>query len=293
MGRHRQLGVLVSVGIMVLTGCGSATPKSSAVGATTSSSSTTVSTTTTEAPTPTSANPSSTSISPVTTTTLRPVATTTKPVSTTIGCAAVLPAQMAATGGGSQLVTVVANSTGSTSGIVTLWQRSGGCWTEADGPWTGDLGYNGLSIHHREGDGTTPIGVYGISSTIYGIAADPGVHGSYHQLVCGDWWDEDPTSPDYNTFQHVPCGTKPPFGGGSEALWQSTTAYQHFAFVEYNAGPIVPGNGSAIFIHDDVGGPTNGCVSLPPSDLDTFLRWLEPGQSPHIAVGTGSDIVQY
>ena len=150
-----------------------------------------------------------------------------------------------------------------------------------------------MSTHHHEGDGTTPIGVYGISSTVYGIAPDPGVHGAYHQLVCGDWWDEDPASPQYNTFQHLACGATPPFGGGSEKLWTTTVAYQHFALVEYNTGPIIAGAGSAIFIHDDVGGGTNGCVSLAPGNLDTLLTWLQPGQSPHIVIGTASDIRQY
>jgi L,D-peptidoglycan transpeptidase YkuD (ErfK/YbiS/YcfS/YnhG family) len=198
---------------------------------------------------------------------------------------------MAATGGGSQLITVVAPSAGSTVATVTLWQRAGGCWTSAEGPWSGRVGVNGLSSRHREGDGTTPMGLFGISSAFYGTAANPGVHGSYHPLVCGDWWDEDPKSPQYNTFQHVTCGTTPAFGGGSEALWQ-ISAYRNFAVVQYNTGPIVPYAGSAIFLHDDTGGGTNGCISLPASDLITALRWLQPGQSPHIAIGTGTTIHQ-
>jgi L,D-peptidoglycan transpeptidase YkuD (ErfK/YbiS/YcfS/YnhG family) len=204
---------------------------------------------------------------------------------------------MATTGGGTQLVTVVAGSSGSTTATITLWQRAGTCWSEAFGPWSGWVGKHGLSATKAEGDGATPIGVFGLSSTFYGIGPNPGVHGSYHQLVCGDWWDEDPESPEYNTFQHVSCGTTPSFavgaeGSGSEALWQETTAYQSFAFVEYNADPAIPGKGSAIFVHDDIGGPTNGCMSLPASDLDALLRWLEPGQSPHIAIGTSSGIDQ-
>jgi L,D-peptidoglycan transpeptidase YkuD (ErfK/YbiS/YcfS/YnhG family) len=154
------------------------------------------------------------------------------------------------------------------------------------------VGFNGLSSHHREGDGTTPLGLFGISSAFYGLAANPGVHGSYHQLVCGDWWDEDPTSAQYNTFQHVACGVTPAFAGGSEALWKVTVGYQTFAVVQYNTGPVVPYAGSAIFIHDDLGGGTNGCISLPSSELIAMLRWLQPGQSPHIAIGTTSTIHQ-
>jgi L,D-peptidoglycan transpeptidase YkuD (ErfK/YbiS/YcfS/YnhG family) len=102
--------------------------------------------------------------------------------------------------------------------------------------------------------------------------------------VCGDWWDEDPASPTYNRFRHVHCGTSPPFHGGSEALWLQTSAYARFAVIEYNTRPVVPGRGSAIFIHVDVGRPTNGCVSLPASDLAELLRLLRPGDAPVVSI---------
>ena len=161
------------------------------------------------------------------------------------------------------------------------------------GPWTAHVGQSGLSSHHREGDGTTPEGSFPIGSQVYGVAPDPGVHGSYHQLVCGDWWDEDPASPTYNTFQHVGCTTTPPFGGSSEALWQSVNAYQHFAVIEYNTNPVVSGAGSGMFIHDDLGGPTSGCVSLAPTNLDFVLRWLQPTQTPRVVIGSEADIRQF
>jgi len=65
----------------------------------------------------------------------------------------------------------------------------------------------------------------------------------------------------HNTYQYVPCGQSPPFGGGSESLWTETTAYRRFAVVQYNTTPVVPGAGSAIFIHADVGSATDGCVT--------------------------------
>jgi L,D-peptidoglycan transpeptidase YkuD (ErfK/YbiS/YcfS/YnhG family) len=58
-------------------------------------------------------------------------------------------------------------------------------------------------------------------------------------------------------------GAEPPFAGRSEALWRATVAYREFAFIQYNASPARPGRGSAIFLHDDLGHPTNGCLSLP------------------------------
>jgi L,D-peptidoglycan transpeptidase YkuD (ErfK/YbiS/YcfS/YnhG family) len=204
-----------------------------------------------------------------------------------------LAGQLASTGGARQLITVDAPSYASTNGTVTLWERSGACWVAAGGPWSGRLGWSGLSDHHREGDGSTPTGAFGIGSTVYGIAPDPGVRYAYHQLVCGDWWDEDPASPTYNTFQSVGCGRTPPFHGASEALWTETAPYQQFAVINYNSGPIVPGAGSAIFIHDDTGGVTDGCVSLPAAQLVSLLRWLDPSRSPLIVIGSDASIRRF
>ena len=121
----------------------------------------------------------------------------------------------------------------------------------------------------------------------------PGVSFPYHQLVCGDWWDEDPTSPEYNTFQHVPCGTTPPFGGASEALWTETVAYPSFAVVNYNTDPVVPYAGSGIFVHANIGAPTEGCVSLPLGELDQFLRWMNPADLPQIVLGPAAEIDRF
>ena len=83
-------------------------------------------------------------------------------------------------------------------------------------------------------------------------------------------------------FRHVACGTSPPFGGGSEALWRITPAYRLFALIQYNVAPIVPGRGSAIFLHVDTGRATNGCVSLPLTQLRSLLVKLRPGATIRI-----------
>jgi L,D-peptidoglycan transpeptidase YkuD (ErfK/YbiS/YcfS/YnhG family) len=195
-------------------------------------------------------------------------------------------------GSAAQLVTVTAADPHATTALMRLWLRSGGCRQEVGGPWTVYIGFAGLSNDHHEGDGTTPIGSFGIAPVLYGVGANPGVHLAYHRLVCGDWWDEDPSSAGYNTFQHVPCGTNPPFAGSSEALWQSTRAYVHLAFLEYNTHPAVPGRGSAIFIHAELGHPTNGCISLPPSELVRLLRWLRPDRHPVVEIGVSATMAR-
>jgi len=191
-----------------------------------------------------------------------------------------LPAPAAST----QLVTVQA-APGTTTATVRLWERHAGCWQRVAGPWRAHLGRSGLSAGKREGDGATPMGTFRLGTTIYGIDPNPGVRGRYHRLVCGDWWDEDPASLSYNTFRHVACGVQPAFGGGSEALWRIAPQYRYFAVIEYNVDPVVPGRGSAIFLHVAVGA-TAGCVSLPETELVRLLRWLRPSAHPAIHIGT-------
>ncbi len=178
-----------------------------------------------------------------------------------------------------QRIVVTAPSLRSTTATIALRE----CGRRVAGPWRARVGRNGLSAHHREGDGTTPVGTFGVGTTVYGLDPDPGVKLRYHRLVCGDWWDEDPHSTTYNRFRHLPCGARPAFGGGSEALWRATVAYREFAVIQANTHPIVAGRGSAIFLHDDTGRPTNGCVSLSRPRLIWLFRRLRPGATIHIS----------
>ncbi|HET9118472.1 MAG TPA: L,D-transpeptidase family protein, partial [Pseudonocardiaceae bacterium] len=214
------------------------------------------------------------------------------------------PNLMAATGGGRQLVSVVGRYSGSTNAVLGVWsRRSDGCWTPAQlpgqpaQPWTAEVGYNpatgaDLEDHRREGDGSTPTGLYGFQSTMYGVSTtDPNPSYTYHHLVCGDWWDEQPGTPQYNQFVHVSCDTTPPFGGDSEALWTETVAYQHFAVIDFNPPPTSNPIGSGVFFHDDTtSGYTAGCVALPAGELDAVLAWMAPGSFPHIAIGTAAEM---
>jgi L,D-peptidoglycan transpeptidase YkuD (ErfK/YbiS/YcfS/YnhG family) len=189
-----------------------------------------------------------------------------------------------------QLVTVEARVARTTYATLRTWHRESGCWVAAAGPYTARLGRNGLSSNRHEGDGTTPTGTYRIGRTMYGNEANPGVRFPYRRLRCGDWWNEDPSSPTYNTFQHVRCGTTPSFVGARDGLWQQPLPYPFLAVIEYNTRPTVPGRGSGIFLHAQTGGPTIGCISLRKDQLRAVLRWLRPGAAPVIAIGTTAQL---
>ena len=208
--------------------------------------------------------------------------------SRTSSCPSNLADDLAAQPGSAELITVVSATARSDHALLETWQRAGPCYKAVGGPFPAHVGISGLSTHHEEGDGTTPEGVFDIGPVIYGVRPNPGVHFDYHQLVCGDWWDEDPRSGQYNTFQHRACGSAPGFGGASEALWRTTPAYDYFAVIDYNDAPVLSGRGSGIFLHLSTGGPTVGCVSLDQGALLQVLRWMLPAEHPQIVIGTES-----
>jgi L,D-peptidoglycan transpeptidase YkuD (ErfK/YbiS/YcfS/YnhG family) len=127
---------------------------------------------------------------------------------------------------------------------------------------------------------------------MYGNSPSPGVSYPYVRLRCGDWWVEDSKSPAYNTFQRIGCGRKPPFKVTTPDLSTSPRAYAQLAVVEYNMHPVVPGRGSGIFLHVQIGKATSGCISLHRSALVHVLRWLDPGAGPQIAIGTAASLRQ-
>lgn len=185
---------------------------------------------------------------------------------------------------------VVTGSYGSSQARLDTYQYIGGGWQHVLST-AAETGYHGLSDNHCEGCGTTPTGTYGFGATMYGVSTTaPSGRYAYHHLVCGDWWDENSSSPTYNQFVHEPCGAAGP-GSGSEALWTETVAYQHFSVVDFNTDPAVPGRGSGIFLHDDTtSGVTAGCIAVAPSALDAVLGWLDPAQHPVIRIGTPAEV---
>jgi L,D-peptidoglycan transpeptidase YkuD (ErfK/YbiS/YcfS/YnhG family) len=211
-------------------------------------------------------------------------APTPAPAATPVNLAARLRTLPAAT---TQVLIVHGDGYATTYATVEAYQRSGGAWQPALPPMTARIGQQGFTDAPTEGVPATPTGVYPFGATFYGNSPNPGVHFAYHQLVVGDYWDENVSSPTYNTFVH---GADP--GGASEPLWESPTAYSYFAFIAYNV-PAVAGKGSAMFLHQSLGTYTAGCVALPRADLLRVLTWLDPAASPRIVMAPDSVLSRY
>jgi L,D-peptidoglycan transpeptidase YkuD (ErfK/YbiS/YcfS/YnhG family) len=192
--------------------------------------------------------------------------------------------------GTGQLIVVYSNGYGTSVASLETFEKTGGVWRSKFGVMSARIGSKGFSDSHQEGVATTPTGVYSIGSTMYGVRANPGVRYKFHQLVTGDYWDENPTSATYNSFVH---GTDP--GGFSEALWQTVPQYNYFAVINFNI-PVkaaTPARGSGIFLHVMGSGATAGCVSLSQTNLLMVLEWLDPGASPRIVMAPSQNLNRY
>lgn len=118
----------------------------------------------------------------------------------------------------------------------------------------------------REGDNKSPIGTYKLRGVYYRadrLDSMPGTVLQCRALRENDGWCDDPNDPQYN--RHVVH----PYPASAERLWRDDHIYDIIVVLDHNTNPVVPGLGSAIFLHvarDGYEG-TEGCIALEKSDL--------------------------
>ena len=122
------------------------------------------------------------------------------------------------------------------------------------------IGLNGLTRNKHEGDHCTPIGVFRFEKIYYRLDK----LGSMKFLIPSssilenDGWCDDPASELYNQFIRFP------FDGSAERLYRRDDLYDLVCVLNYNTNPIIPGKGSAIFLHickEDFA-HTEGCIAV-------------------------------
>jgi len=248
-------------------------------------------TTTSRATTSTTIARVSTTRAPTTTTTIATVPatapttsppTTAAPPPTQPAAAPLLVTRLSGVGSSGQVIAVAAAGYGTNVATLTAYERGASGWTQVFGPWTANVGRNGVAPpgEKREGDGRTPSGTFGFDF-MFGVNANPGVKFPFRAITGTNIvWDYDPASANYNRWidtNTASAGVRP------EPMYVS--AYGSGAVIAYNDAR-TPGLGSAIFLHLSSGGATAGCVALPSSELLPLLRWLDPTRQPRIAIGT-------
>ena len=164
----------------------------------------------------------------------------------------------------------------STETRLSLWEWADGAWTRT-ASMTGHNGGSGWKEDRREGDRTSPAGVFSLSDA-GGYLADPGSLLPYHR-------DEGLRS-----------GAESVYGDGYASVFDYVIAIDYnrrtgVAPTE-NTRPMGWDAGGKIWLHVEHGNPTRGCVALPEEDMELLLTTLDPDRSPHITMGSEEYLAQ-
>ena len=132
------------------------------------------------------------------------------------------------------------------------------------------LGRGGVRVDKQEGDGATPVGSWAMRRLLYrgDRVARPETALEASEIARQDGWCDAPGDLRYNQPVRLP------YPASAESLWREDGIYDLVVPLGYNDATIVPGAGSAIFLHLARPGftPTEGCVALDRTDLLAVLR---------------------
>ena len=132
----------------------------------------------------------------------------------------------------------------------------------------------------REGDGASPAGIWPIREVLYrpDRSPPPATEFRVRCMTADDGWCDDPADPAYNR------PVKLPYPASAETMWREDELYDIVVILGHNDDPVVPGMGSAIFLHVAKPGypPTQGCVALARDDLEDLLEIAKPGDAVEI-----------
>ena len=186
-----------------------------------------------------------------------------------------------------KVVTVSVASSSSTYGVLKKWR-----WSTKKGKyvrvgksiraWVGVDGVGQASEYISR----TPAGVFTLTEA-FGWQPDPGTRLPYRQVGLNDWWVSDVSSDYYNTMRTCPSWQWCGFAKSRSEQLGAISLYSHAVVIDYNRDPIIPGAGSAFFLHVSEGKPTQGCISIDKAKLVKLLTWLKPHADPVISIGVG------
>lgn len=141
------------------------------------------------------------------------------------------------------------------------------------------LGRAGIRANKVEGDGATPAGEFPLRRLLYRTdrpaltaTAAPATMLPAQPIGRDDGWCDDPADPLYNQPVRLP------YPGRHERMWRADGLYDLVVVIGHNDAPVLPGQGSAVFVHvarPDFG-PTEGCVAFAPNDLLAILAACGP-----------------
>ena len=143
------------------------------------------------------------------------------------------------------------------------------------------VGRSGIQTNKTEGDGATPAGIYPL---VFGFYREdrikpPPSRLSMRGLAPHHAWVDDATDARYNSLVTLPYPAR------TERMWRNDGIYDVLIVIGYNMNPVIPGAGSAIFLH--IARPnfpaTEGCIAVDRPVLLNLIPLLAAESSITIA----------
>ena len=139
------------------------------------------------------------------------------------------------------------------------------------------IGRTGITNKKTEGDGASPAGIYRLCKAFYRAdrVLPPITSLDLAKIKNTDGWCDAPDDRNYNNLVTLP------YHASYEAFYRSDPAYNIVVETDYNTDPVVPGAGSAIFVHlkkEDKSQNTEGCIAFSEPDLRDILRLWKPNK---------------
>jgi L,D-peptidoglycan transpeptidase YkuD (ErfK/YbiS/YcfS/YnhG family) len=139
------------------------------------------------------------------------------------------------------------------------------------------LGKGGLkpAAEKREADGASPVGAWPLRRVLWRPDKGPPPKTALpvDAIRPEDGWCDAPLDPAYNRPVTLP------YRVSAERMWRDDDLYDLVVVLGHNDDPVIPGAGSAIFLHlarPDYR-PTEGCVALARADQQALLAAAAPG----------------
>lgn len=196
-----------------------------------------------------------------------------------------------------QMVVVVGDGTNNPNGTMQLYRRVGEHWQPTNESWRVTVGENGMAWgdgliqnadafgrKKHERDGRAPSGLFSLG-TAFGKYSPGQVDTQmpYRQAFSNDYFVDDPNSPSYNQWKRLNPGDDPRrYFNHAEHMRINGPQYDLGVVVNHNMNPVVPGDGSAIFMHvwSRPGVGTAGCTAMAAPNMRRLMSWLDPNKCP-------------
>ena len=133
------------------------------------------------------------------------------------------------------------------------------------------IGKNGLNSNKKEGDYSTPKGLFNIEKLYFrkDRVDSPKCNIQKKIIKKNMAWCDDPKNQKYN--EEIQVYTR----NNRESLYRNDNMYNYIISITHNYRKI-PNKGSAIFIHlTDNYKPTAGCVALKKKDFEILLKLID------------------